>query len=158
MWAEYKLDSFQTTRGLPRCLMDCNSRSTCQLQVQTVNAQSEHAVQLTDEVELVVRKKREGQEERKESTGVQEDSCSLFQKAVSTEPGKVVMLSTFSIAPTCFLACIRMCIFCLSRFDSFTEEGLNIHYWRSCPMLMRCAHCKQVVEIATLSQHLLGKQ
>ncbi|PNF19286.1 Centrosomal protein of 104 kDa [Cryptotermes secundus] len=49
----------------------------------------------------------------------------------------------------------KMCIFCLSRFDSFTEEGLNIHYWRSCPMLMRCAHCKQVVEIATLSQHLL---
>jgi hypothetical protein len=51
-----------------------------------------------------------------------------------------------------------MCIFCLSRADSFTEEGLNVHYWRSCPMLMRCTHCKQVVEIASLSQHLLGKQ
>ncbi|XP_021918251.1 centrosomal protein of 104 kDa isoform X2 [Zootermopsis nevadensis] len=49
----------------------------------------------------------------------------------------------------------KMCIFCLSRADSFTEEGLNIHYWRSCPMLMRCTHCKQVVEIASLSQHLL---
>ncbi|XP_069676060.1 centrosomal protein of 104 kDa isoform X2 [Periplaneta americana] len=49
----------------------------------------------------------------------------------------------------------KMCIFCLSRADSFTEEGLNIHYWRSCPMLTRCTHCKQVVEIASLSQHLL---
>ncbi|GFG38230.1 hypothetical protein Cfor_12223 [Coptotermes formosanus] len=49
----------------------------------------------------------------------------------------------------------KMCIFCLSRYDSLSEEGLNIHYWRSCPMLMRCMHCKQVVEIASLSQHLL---
>jgi len=52
----------------------------------------------------------------------------------------------------------RMCIFCLSRYDSFSEEGLNIHYWRSCPMLMRCMNCKEVVEIASLSQHLLGEQ
>ncbi|KAJ9597964.1 hypothetical protein L9F63_011165, partial [Diploptera punctata] len=51
----------------------------------------------------------------------------------------------------------KMCIFCLVRADSFTEEGLNIHYWRSCPMLTRCTHCKEVVEIASLSQHLLDE-
>ncbi|XP_067005297.2 centrosomal protein of 104 kDa [Anabrus simplex] len=49
----------------------------------------------------------------------------------------------------------KMCIFCLVRAESFTEEGLNVHYWRSCPMLTRCSHCKQVVEIALFSQHLL---
>ncbi|GLH11379.1 Blast:Centrosomal protein of 104 kDa, partial [Gryllus bimaculatus] len=49
----------------------------------------------------------------------------------------------------------KMCIFCLARSETFTEEGLNVHYWRSCPMLLRCAHCKQVVEIALFSQHLL---
>ncbi|XP_049940431.1 centrosomal protein of 104 kDa [Schistocerca serialis cubense] len=48
----------------------------------------------------------------------------------------------------------KMCIFCLVRAENFTEEGLNIHYWRSCPMLTRCVHCKQVVEISVLSHHL----
>uniref|UniRef100_A0A1B6L5S4 UVR domain-containing protein n=1 Tax=Graphocephala atropunctata TaxID=36148 RepID=A0A1B6L5S4_9HEMI len=48
----------------------------------------------------------------------------------------------------------KQCIFCLERSESFTEEGLNIHYWKSCPMLMRCQHCQEVVEVASLNQHL----
>ncbi|XP_075210300.1 centrosomal protein of 104 kDa [Lycorma delicatula] len=48
----------------------------------------------------------------------------------------------------------KQCIFCLTTSESFTEEGLNIHYWKECPMLMRCHHCQEVVEIATLNQHL----
>lgn len=32
---------------------------------------------------------------------------------------------------------------------------MNSHYWRSCPMLVRCKECSQVVEVATLSEHLL---
>uniref|UniRef100_A0A452ITR0 Centrosomal protein of 104 kDa n=1 Tax=Gopherus agassizii TaxID=38772 RepID=A0A452ITR0_9SAUR len=48
-----------------------------------------------------------------------------------------------------------LCIFCGERDESFTEEGLDLHYWKHCPMLTRCEHCKQVVEIASLTEHLL---
>ncbi|NXC47382.1 CE104 protein, partial [Penelope pileata] len=49
----------------------------------------------------------------------------------------------------------NLCIFCGERNESFTEEGLDLHYWKHCPMLTRCEHCKQVVEIASLTEHLL---
>ncbi|XP_059572636.1 centrosomal protein of 104 kDa isoform X4 [Alligator mississippiensis] len=69
----------------------------------------------------------------------------------------------------------NLCIFCGERDESFTEEGLDLHYWKRCPMLTRCEHCKQVrhyagksvpvyithnfwrpvVEIASLTEHLL---
>ncbi|NXL03647.1 CE104 protein, partial [Mesembrinibis cayennensis] len=50
----------------------------------------------------------------------------------------------------------NLCIFCGERDKSFTEEGLDLHYWKRCPMLTRCEHCKQVVEIASLTEHLLA--
>ncbi|XP_068014266.1 centrosomal protein of 104 kDa isoform X2 [Melanerpes formicivorus] len=50
----------------------------------------------------------------------------------------------------------NLCIFCGERDESFTEEGLDLHYWKHCPMLIRCEHCKQVVEIAGLTEHLLA--
>ncbi|XP_053136874.1 centrosomal protein of 104 kDa isoform X3 [Hemicordylus capensis] len=49
----------------------------------------------------------------------------------------------------------NLCIFCGERDEAFTEEGLDLHYWKRCPMLTRCDHCKQVVEIASLTEHLL---
>ncbi|XP_070615112.1 centrosomal protein of 104 kDa isoform X2 [Erythrolamprus reginae] len=49
----------------------------------------------------------------------------------------------------------NLCIFCGERDESFTEEGLDLHYWKNCPMLTRCDFCKQVVEIASLTEHLL---
>ncbi|KAM6109035.1 centrosomal protein of 104 kDa [Pterocles gutturalis] len=49
----------------------------------------------------------------------------------------------------------NLCIFCGERDESFTEESLDVHYWKHCPMLSRCEHCKQVVEIASLTEHLL---
>ncbi|KAJ7306573.1 hypothetical protein JRQ81_009937 [Phrynocephalus forsythii] len=49
----------------------------------------------------------------------------------------------------------NLCIFCGERDESFTEEGLDLHYWKGCPMLTRCDFCKQVVEIASLTEHLL---
>ncbi|OAD62722.1 hypothetical protein WN48_07538, partial [Eufriesea mexicana] len=51
----------------------------------------------------------------------------------------------------------KMCIFCLSKGQGYSEEGLNIHYWRSCPMLTKCEACKQVVEISYLNLHLLNE-
>lgn len=49
----------------------------------------------------------------------------------------------------------KMCIFCFASENWFTEESLNIHYWKNCPMLTRCVYCKEVVEIAGLIQHRL---
>ncbi|XP_063001151.1 centrosomal protein of 104 kDa [Elgaria multicarinata webbii] len=49
----------------------------------------------------------------------------------------------------------NLCIFCGERDESFTEEGLDLHYWKHCPMLTRCDFCKQVVEIASVTEHLL---
>ncbi|KFQ17068.1 Centrosomal protein of 104 kDa [Merops nubicus] len=49
----------------------------------------------------------------------------------------------------------NLCIFCGERDESFTEERLDQHYWKHCPVLIRCEHCKQVVEIASLTEHLL---
>ena len=37
-----------------------------------------------------------------------------------------------------------LCIFCGERSESFTEEGLDLHYWKHCLMLTRCEHCRQV--------------
>ncbi|KAG8037489.1 hypothetical protein G9C98_005699 [Cotesia typhae] len=51
----------------------------------------------------------------------------------------------------------KCCIFCLSKGQGYSEEGLNIHYWRTCPMLTRCELCKQVVEISHLNSHLLSE-
>ncbi|KAM4737968.1 centrosomal protein of 104 kDa isoform 1-T3 [Anableps anableps] len=49
----------------------------------------------------------------------------------------------------------NMCIFCGKKDESFTEDGLDIHYWKQCLMLQRCDECRQVVEIASLTEHLL---
>lgn len=48
-----------------------------------------------------------------------------------------------------------LCIFCGERSEAFTEEGLDLHYWKRCLMLTRCEHCRQVVEISSLTEHLL---
>ncbi|XP_015235681.1 PREDICTED: centrosomal protein of 104 kDa [Cyprinodon variegatus] len=49
----------------------------------------------------------------------------------------------------------NMCIFCGNKDESFTEDGLDLHYWKQCLMLRRCDECRQVVEIASLTEHLL---
>ncbi|KAM6976945.1 centrosomal protein of 104 kDa [Aplochiton taeniatus] len=51
----------------------------------------------------------------------------------------------------------NLCIFCGEKDASFTEDGLDLHYWKHCPMLRRCEQCRQVVEIASLTEHLLGE-
>ncbi|KAK5648675.1 hypothetical protein RI129_003567 [Pyrocoelia pectoralis] len=51
----------------------------------------------------------------------------------------------------------RHCIFCqeLESIIFLTSKSMNSHYWRTCPMLVRCIECSQVVEVAALSEHLL---
>ncbi|XP_029011867.1 centrosomal protein of 104 kDa isoform X2 [Betta splendens] len=51
----------------------------------------------------------------------------------------------------------NLCIFCGQKDETFTEDGLDLHYWKHCPMLRRCDECRQVVEIAGLTEHLLGE-
>jgi hypothetical protein len=36
------------------------------------------------------------------------------------------------------------CIFCGEKNEKFVKEGLELHYWKVCPMLKRCEKCKQV--------------
>jgi len=50
-----------------------------------------------------------------------------------------------------------VCNFCGLRDPQFVEneENLDLHYWQSCPMLTSCKLCEQVIEIATLHQHIV---
>lgn len=43
-----------------------------------------------------------------------------------------------------YTLCFSLCIFCGKKDESFTEDGLDLHYWKYCPMLRRCDECKQV--------------
>ncbi|UJR26748.1 hypothetical protein I4U23_008063 [Adineta vaga] len=47
------------------------------------------------------------------------------------------------------------CIFCGEKNEDFVRDGLEQHYWTSCPMLRRCQECNQVVEVAIYVEHLL---
>ncbi|XP_028309015.1 centrosomal protein of 104 kDa isoform X1 [Gouania willdenowi] len=49
----------------------------------------------------------------------------------------------------------NLCIFCGKKDETFTEDGLDLHYWKYCPMLRRCTECREVVEIASITEHLL---
>lgn len=46
------------------------------------------------------------------------------------------------------------CQFCGLQDPAFTNEAMDLHYWRECPMLTLCQHCQQVVEISSLRSHL----
>lgn len=73
-------------------------------------------------------------------------------------PGKSVSKNSISVdddAISSITKFDRTCIFCNEHNEDFTEEGLDMHYWKSCPMLKRCTHCKQVVEVSGLTEHLL---
>ena len=46
------------------------------------------------------------------------------------------------------------CQFC-GRYDpNFTEDSLDMHYWKECPVLTSCRMCGQVVEIMCLHEHM----
>lgn len=49
------------------------------------------------------------------------------------------------------------CMFCGAKDSAWTEDSLDLHYWKDCPMLTPCPACAQVVEIAGLTDHLLDE-
>merc|ERR1712131_549195 len=51
----------------------------------------------------------------------------------------------------------KSCIFCGEYNENFDGAGLDVHYWKHCPMLKRCGRCKMVVEVSSYSAHLLDE-
>ena len=49
------------------------------------------------------------------------------------------------------------CMFCGVQNNSWTENELDLHYWKDCPLLISCPSCAQIVEIAGLPEHLLDE-
>ncbi|KAI9279954.1 hypothetical protein BC943DRAFT_150457 [Umbelopsis sp. AD052] len=48
-----------------------------------------------------------------------------------------------------------VCIFCEEQNDSFNEDTLVSHYWNDCPVLTSCPLCQIILEISTLSDHIV---
>ncbi|RYG94228.1 hypothetical protein EON65_57835 [archaeon] len=49
------------------------------------------------------------------------------------------------------------CMFCGEHNKAWTENDLDLHYWKDCPLLISCPSCAQIVEIAGLPEHLLDE-
>lgn len=49
------------------------------------------------------------------------------------------------------------CMFCGVSDRKWTENDLDVHYWKDCPLLISCPSCAQIVEIAGLPEHLLDE-
>lgn len=49
------------------------------------------------------------------------------------------------------------CMFCGVQNRTWTENELDLHYWKDCPLLISCPSCAQIVEIAGLPEHLLDE-
>jgi len=74
-------------------------------------------------------------------------------KTDNSEPKKSVAKNTNkSVTPAQVLF---QCSFCNKKDETFNEEGLDLHFWKECPMLCQCQFCDQVIEVSTLTEHLL---
>uniref|UniRef100_A0A8C6LGR9 Centrosomal protein of 104 kDa n=1 Tax=Nothobranchius furzeri TaxID=105023 RepID=A0A8C6LGR9_NOTFU len=99
------------------------------------------------------RKQQSGKKETGEIHSLQEQLAVLKDITVA-----LIHLNVFiQSLKTSFQSHFSLCIFCGKKDESFTEDGLDIHYWKQCPMLRRCDECRQVVEIASLTEHLLSE-
>lgn len=49
------------------------------------------------------------------------------------------------------------CMFCGFANKKWTENDLDVHYWKDCALLISCPSCAQIVEIAGLPEHLLDE-
>lgn len=47
------------------------------------------------------------------------------------------------------------CPFCGWSYSGGSDQ-LDKHYWKACPILIKCPQCSQVLEVAALSAHLTG--
>uniref|UniRef100_A0A668AVZ9 Centrosomal protein of 104 kDa n=1 Tax=Myripristis murdjan TaxID=586833 RepID=A0A668AVZ9_9TELE len=111
-------------------------------------------------VETQTQKKRDGQQdgqqEKEEIRSLQEQLAALKEISVGGAVN-AIGISFNALFALCIFLYFSLCIFCGKKDESFTEDGLDLHYWKHCPMLRRCDECRQVVEIASLTEHLLGE-
>lgn len=49
------------------------------------------------------------------------------------------------------------CLFCQEYNPEWNESARDLHFWQDCPFLISCPSCTQVVEIASLPEHLLDE-
>ncbi|XP_051525532.1 centrosomal protein of 104 kDa-like isoform X3 [Myxocyprinus asiaticus] len=97
---------------------------------------------------------KEISEKGQENIKVPEKKAEMMTKSAGVKKGtQSVSANVKGSQPANYLD--NLCIFCGERDESFTEDGLDLHYWKHCPMLQRCLQCRQVVEIASLTEHLL---
>lgn len=96
-----------------------------------------------------------GQMAKKEVPKVEKESQKAGKTTVTKLPQNEIAHSVDVQQSITYLD--NLCIFCGKKDESFTEDGLDLHYWKNCPMLRRCDECRQVVEIASLTEHLLGE-
>ncbi|KAF7648578.1 hypothetical protein LDENG_00154360 [Lucifuga dentata] len=100
-----------------------------------------------------ISEKGKGQTHNKEAPKVEKEN----RKARKATATKNKITDTADVQPSVVDYLDNLCIFCGKTDESFTEDGLDLHYWKHCPMLRRCDECKQVVEIASLTEHLLAE-
>jgi len=48
-------------------------------------------------------------------------------------------------------------MFCGVGDKSWNEDSLDLHYWKDCPLLAPCQACAQVVEVSSMTDHLLDE-
>ncbi|XP_028266761.1 centrosomal protein of 104 kDa [Parambassis ranga] len=96
-----------------------------------------------------------GQTAKKESHKVEKESHKAA-KATVTKGTQNKMTENVNVQQSSSYL-DNLCLFCGKKDESFTEDGLDLHYWKHCPMLRRCDECRQVVEIACLTEHLLAE-
>uniref|UniRef100_A0A9J7YYC2 Centrosomal protein of 104 kDa n=1 Tax=Cyprinus carpio carpio TaxID=630221 RepID=A0A9J7YYC2_CYPCA len=101
--------------------------------------------------------KEDGEKEKEEIRSLQEQLAVLKEISVAgvEKVNQSVPADAKGSQPSVANYLDNLCIFCGERDESFTEDGLDLHYWKHCPMLQRCLQCRQVVEIASLTEHLL---
>ncbi|XP_029986076.1 centrosomal protein of 104 kDa isoform X3 [Sphaeramia orbicularis] len=93
---------------------------------------------------------------RKEASKVEKDPLKAGRATITKVPQNKTA-STVDVQRSVADYLDNLCLFCGKRDKSFTEDGLDLHYWKHCPMLQRCEDCKQVVEIAGFTEHLLSE-
>ena len=51
-----------------------------------------------------------------------------------------------------------MCQFCGLQDPKLAEgENMDLHFYHDCPMLCSCSECGQIIEIASVNEHLLNE-
>ncbi|KAJ0064723.1 hypothetical protein NL108_012655, partial [Boleophthalmus pectinirostris] len=84
-------------------------------------------------------------EPQKSAQSLQEQLVTFKEITVKCGHERATVVYSYNTVLIIFLtfAFCSLCVFCGRRDEAFTEDGLDRHYWKHCPMLRLCDHCKQ---------------